>query len=184
MPKDLTSEIFGKLLKHLSPDTDEAAVLYTRLHDSLIRFFETKGLAEPIQAADETIDRAADKINRETEIVDLTKFTFGIARYVFLEKMRRERIQVRAADMLFMRAADNGVSESGPELDSLRDCFRSLYPQEQKILVEYYANQDSSKNAEHRKRIAEREKISLNTLRIRVSRLRRRLEDCLAEKKR
>lgn len=182
MPKDITSELLKTLLTNLSKDEDEAAVLYTLLHESLVRFFEIKGLSEPVQAADETIDRVAVKLAAETKIDDVTNFAFGVARYVCLEKLRRERISFRAADRFY-----DGRTESVPEREDaigerLRQCLAGLYESDRKLLLEYFDGSSEDRNSDRRQQLADRESLSLNALRNRVSRLKRRLGECLREK--
>lgn len=181
MPNDLTTEIFANLLNLFSRDPDAAASQYTRLHEALVRYFETKGISQPGLAADETIDRVAEKVNQSAEIKDIVKYSFGVARYVALENARKERVAIRLAERLLKQAAVTNEVDVGFEV--LRDCFRGLYPNEQRLLLEYYSAELEVGKAEFRRRLAAREKVSLNTLRIRVSRLRKRLEDCLDEKK-
>lgn len=181
MPNDLTTEIFANLLNLFSGDPDTAAVEYTRLHEALIRYFETKGVSEPHLAADETIDRVAEKLSQSAEIKDIFKYAFGVARYVALENYRRERFALRVADQWLSKAM--AATETDGDFEVLRDCFRGLYPKEQRLLLEYYSAELEKGKAEFRRQLAEREKVSLNTLRIRVSRLRKRLEDCLSDKK-
>lgn len=178
MPKDLSSEVLARFLRTLSSEEAEAARLYTALHESLVRFFELKGLSAPDRAADETIDRVAAKIDRNTPIDDLTNYAFGVARFVFLEELRRERIHFRAAQRFYRK---NGPPAAVPA--ALRDCFERLAEAERGLLVGYFSNSLADRRAAHRRLFAAREGISLNTLRIRVARLRRRLEECLAEKK-
>jgi len=179
MPRALTSESFTKLLETLSSNEREAAVVYTDLHASLVRYFELKGISEPDKAADETIDRVAEKINQEKEVKDLTRYAFGVAKFVYLEKLRREKIGLHAADEFYSK---NGTSKNfggSDEFEPLRKCFESLYKHEQELLSIYFEDLPFDQLSENRQKMADRENVSLNTLRIRVSRLRKRLEDCL-----
>ena len=179
MPKDITSELLKTLLTNLSEDEDEAAVLYTLLHESLVRFFEIKGLSEPVQAADETIDRVAVKLAAETKIDDVTNFAFGVARYVCLEKLRRERISFRAADHFYDGRTESRAPVEDPIAERLRDCLAKLYESDRKLLLEYFGESSEDRNSDRRQRLAERESLSLNALRNRVSRLKRRLAECV-----
>lgn len=181
MPNDLTTEVFANLLNLFSRDPDAAGLQYTRLHEALVRFFETKGISEPNLAADETIDRVAEKVNQAAEINDIVKYSFGVARYVALENMRKERSAMRVAERILRQTSASHDSDG--EFEVLRDCFRGLYPKEQRLLMEYYSAELEGGKADFRRKLAEREKVSVNTLRIRVSRLRKRLEDCLYDKK-
>lgn len=179
MPRDLTSESFAKLLNAFSDDKAEAAGVYKKLHESLVRFFQMKGLSDPAKAADETIDRVAEKIDQEKEVQDLTKYTFGVAKFVYLEKLRREKIGLYAADEFYLRTGTPKKVSGTDEFEPLRECFESLYEHERELLTKYFEDLPFERLSENRQKMADRENISLNTLRIRVSRLRKRLEDCL-----
>jgi DNA-directed RNA polymerase specialized sigma24 family protein len=179
MPKDLTSESFAKLLRTLSSDEAEAAGLYTKLHRSLVRFFQLKGISEPDKAADETLDRVAEKINREEAVEDVIKYTFGVAKFVSLEKLRREQIGLRAVDGFYLKTSSYQKLGDRDEFEPLRACFEKLSKPERDLLVSYFADLSAEELFDNRQKLAETEKVSLNTLRIRVSRIRKRLEDCL-----
>jgi len=179
MPRTLTSESFAKLLKTLSSNEAEAAVVYTDLHTSLVRYFQLKGISEPDKAADETIDRVAEKINQENEIKDLIKYTFGVAKFVYLEKLRREKIGLHAADGFYLKTDASKEFGKNDEFEPHRKCFENLYEHEQEFLSAYFEDLPFDQLFENRQKMADRENVSLNALRIRVLRIRKRLEDCL-----
>jgi DNA-directed RNA polymerase specialized sigma24 family protein len=179
MPKPLTSESLKKLLDAFSSDKDEAAVAYTKLRDSLVRYFQLKGISEADEAADETIDRVAEKIKQGINIDNLNGFAFGIAKFIFLEKLRSAQIHSRAVEKFYPKVGVSGNLGEADHLEPLRNCFGSLYADEQKLLLGYFEDLSADELFETRRKLAEREKISLNALRNRVSRLRKYLEDCL-----
>jgi DNA-directed RNA polymerase specialized sigma24 family protein len=183
MPKDLTSESFKKLLNAFSVDETEAARLYTNLRDSLIRFFLLKGISEGDEAADETIDRIAEKISQDTEIKDLRKYAFGVARFVCLERVRREQTRARAIDAFYLKDSASKEFGDSDELETFRECFKNLYDHERELLLMYFEDLPAAVLFEKRQNLAKREKIELNALRNRISRLRKRLEDCLGKQK-
>lgn len=183
MPKDLTSESLKKLLGALSGDEAEAAQLYTNLRGSLVRFFQLKGISEADKAADETIDRAANKINEGAEIEDLTKFAFGVARFVFLESLRREQSRARAVNEFYLKDSASVEFEESNEIEAFRECFKKLYDHERELLLRYFEDLPADELFARRQQLAERERIEMNTLRNRISRLRKRLEDCIGKQK-
>lgn len=183
MPKDLTSESLKKLLLALSEDEHEAAHLYTRLRDSLVRFFQIKGITDGDAAADETLDRVAEKINLGSEIEDLKSFAFGVARFVALEVLRRERSRASAADSFYLKDSGTDEFHQTDAVAHLRECFKELYPRERELLVKYFEDLAADELSESRLKLARDEGVSLNALRNRISRLRKRLEDCLRGRK-
>jgi len=181
MPKDLTSVLFAKLLQALSSDEAEAARLYTKLHESLVKYFELKGISAPDKAADETIDRIPERINQNTKKEDIRYIAFSVAKFVFLEKIRREKKRARAGEGFYRKTGAIKNPDEKDDFEPLRDCFKSLYEHERQLLVSYFADLPADELSEHRQILADREGIDLNALRNRVSRLRRRLEDCVGK---
>src|SRR5215213_6008231 len=86
--QSMSPEVFARFLEFLSTDTEEAGRIYTRLHKRLVGFFSLKGIPDPVSAADETIDRAAIKVNAGTPISGIDKYCSGIARNIAKERFR------------------------------------------------------------------------------------------------
>lgn len=179
MPKPLTSVSFAKLLKAFSSDETKAALAYTKLRDSLVRYFQIKGISDADEAADATIDRVADKLSQNTNIEDLTKYAFGVAKNVFLERLRSAQIHSRAVDKFYLKTSNFKNLNENHHLEAFRECFKNLYSDEQELLINYFADLPADELFENRQNLADRQRISLNALRIRVTRLRKLLEDCL-----
>ncbi len=183
MPNPLTSESLAALLNSFSSNEEEAAFAYTKLRDKLVRYFQLKGISETDEAADATIDRVAAKLNQNTKIEDLTRYAFGVAKKVFLERLRASQVEKRATARFYEKSGKNDGAVETSYLEPLRSCFDSLYEDEQKLLLSYFEDLPSDQLFEHRQKLAERQGVSLNTLRNRVSRIRKRLEDCVGKKK-
>ena len=183
MPKSLTSEALEKLLDAFSGDKTAAATAYAELRDSLVRFFELRGVSDPHEAADETVDRIPERINPNTKNEDVKFIAFSIARFVFLEKIRKEQKQKAAADGYYQKRSAPKLLGETDGFESLRDCFKSLYDRERALLLEYFADLPPDELAAHRQRMADRDQVDLNALRNRISRLRKRLEECVKGKK-
>ena len=183
MPNPLTSETLAALLNSFSSDEEEAAFAYTKLRGSLVRYFQLKGISEADEAADATIDRVAAKLSQDTKIEDLSRYAFGVAKNVFLERLRASQIENRAVARFYKNPEKNQDLEETNYLEPLRNCFDALYDDEQKLLLRYFEDLPSDQLFEHRQELAKRRNVSLNVLRNRVSRIRKRLEDCLDKKK-
>ncbi len=183
MPNLLTSATLAALLKTFSSNEEEAALAYTKLREKLVRYFTLKGINEADDAADTTIDRVASKLDQKIEIEDLTRYAFGVAKNVFLERLRASQIENRATAKFYEKSAKNDGAVETSYLEPLRKCFDGLYDDEQKLLFSYFEDLPSDQLFEHRQKLAERQGVSLNTLRNRVSRIRKRLEDCVGKKK-
>lgn len=183
MPKSLTSEALEKLLNAFSDDQTSAATAYAELRDSLVRFFQLRGLSDADEAADETLDRIPERINQNTKNEDVKFIAFSIAKFVFLETIRKEQKQKAAANGYYEKLPVPRLLGETDGFEPLRDCFKSLYDRERALLLEYFADLPPDRLAAHRQRMADREQMDLNALRNRISRLRRRLEDCVGGKK-
>lgn len=180
--KNLTSHALNSLLARFSEDERQSAAHYTALRDSLVRFFELKGDAEPETAADETLDRTALKVAADTPIDDVKKYSFGVARLIFLERRRFSKKEQLAAADFYGRDKISTASIENAETDDfhfLRECFESLSSAERAFLQTYFADLPAAKLTEQRRRLTVEKEISLNQMRVKVSRLRKRLENCV-----
>lgn len=172
-------EEFARLLEALSVDDKEASRLYTQLHKKLVGFFRLRGVSDPGEAADETLDRAAIKIAGGAPVPDVGKYALGIARFVAKERLRAEQREA-AASAEFIDSLPGGYDqrlERHQEL--LKMCFERLGQEEQILLAAYCKILQGRARAEHRRRLAEKMKTTVVALRMRVTRLRGILSDCV-----
>ncbi len=183
MAKNLTAESFSVLLKTFSSDEAEAASAYAKLRDSLIRFFQIKGDKTPDEAADETLDRVAVKLGDDVLITDLTKYSFGVARLVFLEGLRKKQKEKMAFENFYAENERQIFDEETDEFAPFRECFESLAEANRSILQAYFADLPYAELDDKRRKLTASLGISSNNLRLKIFRLRRRLEDCVRGKK-
>ena len=171
---------FTRLLTFLSPeDLEEAGRRYVLLHQKLVGYFQICGVADPKAAADEAIDRAARRIAEGAEVPDINKFSLGIARFIIKED-RRINTRESAAFLQFLQIEH--VSED--ELDRFRlmeSCFSQLPSYDRDLLNSYCAAPRGQARANYRRELAERLHYTVSALRIRVTRLRRELDNCVKE---
>lgn len=183
MANYLTARSYSLLLKTLSSDEGAAATAFSKLRDSLVRFFELKGDIDPVNSADETLDRVSAKLGNGLLIEELTKYCFGVARLVFLENLRK------------VQKADNAVKAYGLEIDrqqdseepdnfaQMRECFGELSETNKHLLRAYFVDLPRSELDDARRKLASSIGASLNNLRLKVFRLRRQLEECARAKR-
>jgi DNA-directed RNA polymerase specialized sigma24 family protein len=171
---------FARLLAALHPETDSAGHAYEHLRRALIRFFESRDVHPADECTDITLERLERKLGDPTPIVDVHAFAYGIARLVMFERFRRpiafplhDAGDIRAPEVL--GPADQREAE-------VRSCFDECLtrlPQDSQSLVLRYYEQEGRARIEARRALASTLGLSDNALRIRVQRLRDRLEACV-----
>lgn len=183
----MTPEAFRKLLEVFSPaDSEEAGAKYEAARARLINLFRWRGVADAEEAADETLNRAARKIDEGEIVRDISAFIGGIARFVLLEKLKsKDRKNVALEDApasAFVRQPEEPENNAADEnrLGCFNHCLREMPDETRRIVVEYYnAAADGAVRIEHRRRMAERLGLEMNALRNRALRARGKLEDCI-----
>ena len=172
---------FDRLLARLDRDPGRAAAEFERLRRTLVKFFDWRGAPAPDDAADETLDRLAGKLE-ETDVVDVPAFAHGIARLVLHEVQRGEtrHASLEGMDLPAPEKVDGPVPEL--LLRGLRPCLEALPRDGRELLLAYYATGDGAGKIEGRHHLARTHGLSANALRSRVQRLRDRVEACLRER--
>lgn len=172
---------FDRLLARLDSDPGRAAGEFERLRRTLIKFFDWRRATAPDDAADETLQRLAEKLT-EVEVLDVPAFAHGIARLVLHEVQRDEarHASLEGVELAAPEKMDGPVSEL--LLRSLRPCLDALPRDGREILLAYYASGDGAGKIDGRQHLAKKHGLSANALRSRVQRLRDRVETCLRER--
>lgn len=175
----ITSVNFEELLARFSPDRERAGEEYETLRRRLIKYFDLKGLRSPDSAADETLDRVASKIQAGEDIRDLTHYAYGVARWISHERFRVEERERKTYDNLVqLRSAGNDKSTAS-YLETLEVCLEELPESDRELLRAYYTDATSADCAQNRIDLAQRKGLSLNSIRLRVFRLRQTLATCV-----
>src|SRR5215213_2476403 len=177
--QEVNAQPFTALLTFLCPeDSNEANRHYLRLHQKLTGYFRLKGMSDPIHDAEDTLDRAGKKILEGVPIPDIDRFCMGIARNVVLERSRNRRREESVFRHFFEHSQnDNTLVDRITNL--MKPCFEKLDSDDRDLLNSYCKIPPGKSRAEHRLRLAESLKSTIAALRIRVTRLRRELEDCV-----
>ena len=181
--KNLTSESLNLLLARFSEDERQAAAAYTNLRDSLVRFFALKGDHEPEAAADETLDRTALKVAERAPIDNINKYSFGVARLIYLERLRLSQKEKNAAEDFYAGKQVFLMAAETDDFKFFRECFSRLPEDERHFLQTYFTDAPYEKLIETRRRLTDEAGVSINQIRVKVSRLRKRLEDCVRIKR-
>jgi RNA polymerase sigma factor (sigma-70 family) len=153
---------------------------YSYLRCALIRFFEWNGCVDPQDLADEVFCRLLKTFASDSEIRNVKAFIFGIAQNV-LREHRRQRQQERSlASEPNAHPSDSLVSETTEK--DLDECLKYLSRKDRSLIRSYHDVEDRKKAAQ-RKVIAKKLKITENALRIRVTRIRKELQECIDKRR-
>ena len=176
------AQSYSLLLQALSSDERTADLAYSKLRNSLVRFFDLKGDLDGERSADETLDRVSAKLSADVSIENLTKYSFGVARLVFLENVRKVQSEEKALKSYELENSRHTVDDEADGFSKMRDCFGQLARPDRELLYKYFADLHRSELDEERRKLADSLSVSQNNLRLRIFRLRRRLENCVRTK--
>jgi RNA polymerase sigma factor (sigma-70 family) len=174
---------FDEILAWLHSDRNEAAKIYLQLRDGLTRIFNWNRCADPDGLTDEVFDRAARKVHdlRPTYDGDPKLFFYGIARNLVKESPKRFKKQVS------LEGTDLPAPNPQPEdeiavirEECLHSCLQKLSAEKRELILGYYLKEKQAK-IDYRNELAQKMGISIETLRVRVHRIRGTLEKCIEQ---
>lgn len=177
----LPPEIFELFLARLHPDREQAGEAYEILRAQLIHFFQFKRCHKAEECADETINRVARRIANGEPVEKIPAYAHGVARYVLLEYLRQpDRNTVELDPTLPTREDLLTRVLADEQARCLKQCLRKLGEQDAGIFIQYYLHDETS-NSDARQNLARDLDITPRALRLRVFRIRGRLETCYQE---
>lgn len=163
-----------------------------RLQPRLARFFAARVTDSFVR--DDLIGRVNERIltrsDAQSQIEDLERFVFGVAKNVLQEHWRESKRRLQTETTLASTAENlvksvtatvdaSGVHTRRTMLAALQSCLEQL-PEAERSLAQRCYGEQSSKDA--RAALAAEIGISRNTLDARLSRLRAKLENCVRRK--
>lgn len=176
----LSKEIFEKFLDLFDEDREQAGRKYVALRRRLERFFEWRNCENTAALTDVVFDRVMKKMIEGEEIKNIEAYAVTVAKFVLMEN-RREALRNKELD------------ENTPEInktkedlvDQLKDkrlgcldkCLAELPADKKRLLISYF-DTDERTLIPTRRRLADELGKNLNSLRIRVCRLKAKLEKC------
>jgi RNA polymerase sigma factor (sigma-70 family) len=166
-------------------DDDQGIVeLFESMRDKMVIFFEVRHCIDPEELADETLERVLQKLCQGTEVSDLIRYSYGVAKNIFHEHLRRERAKQKYVEAEKHRSGPDPSDDTDDaalreqRLQYLEDCLARLSEQGRSLLSEYYKFTGQLK-LDHRKKMAEELNISREALTLRVFHLKRKLKKCI-----
>jgi RNA polymerase sigma factor (sigma-70 family) len=179
----LTSEELDALLRALGPDREKAGEQYESIRRKLVRLFEWRGCPFPEDLTDEAFNRVARQIARGVEPHDLFAYFCGVAHLVHKETLRRQGREHQALESALKTdvwpPAQDDETDVDDRLEALRGCLQALSPDQRRLVLLYHQDENHIRS---RKTLSDELGLPMNALRIRVHRIRRKLEECVAEK--
>lgn len=172
---------WSDLLAFLSRGHGDPGAAYEELRSKLQFFFEWKGCPGAPELADETLNRVAAKLaaGEDIQTDEPRRYAFGVARFVYLEALKRDaRIAPGEHDAPAAPADPGDPARREARLAALEACLETLPPRTQQMLLRYHED-DGRQRIDHRKQLADELGIALNALRIRVHRVRAQIEACV-----
>jgi DNA-directed RNA polymerase specialized sigma24 family protein len=174
--KEITAEEFASFLAWLSPDSERAGEEYERLRFRLCTFFAQRQCRVADELADETINRVMLKVAGE-QIENKIAYCYGVAKNVYRESLRKDRIHVDIDDVTITAKAPEEPSFSDECLDK---CLAKLSPDSRELVLDYFSEAKLAKIELHR-RISESLQMTQTALRMRVMRIKQKLTICVRE---
>ncbi|MBL8182087.1 MAG: sigma-70 family RNA polymerase sigma factor [Blastocatellia bacterium] len=175
---------FDAMLRLFDADREVAAVKYESLRVRLIAFFEWRGCVNAEDLTDICFDRLQKKVSTGEEIENANAYTATIAQFVYREHLRSpdhrsdsfddENEAIPEPEMVVAEKSEDG------DLECLDDCLNEFSPNDRQLMIEYY-NTDERTMIASRKRMADAMACTLNTLRIKVCRMKSKLEVCVRD---
>ena len=177
------------LLANLNDDPEIAANQYIHFHEALTEFFIHQGASTPTELADETMERVAELIAAGKTITSY-KFFYSVARYIWKENFRKSRNLEKAVDKLLL-TKDPGFDpeqlllqkdadrRDRARLKILKQSLDRLTAEEKEMIILYYEG-DQEERIANRKALARQFRVTPAVLRVKVSRLREKIEKDLS----
>ena len=164
-------------LAWLDPNDEKAGEEYERLRFRLCTFFSQRHCSFADELADETINRLILKVAEE-KIENKLAYCYGVAKNVYRESLRKERIHLDIDDVTIAAKAE--PEEQSFSSECLDKCLAKLSSESRNLLLDYFSEAKLKKIQLHR-RISESMKMTQTALRMRVMRSKQKLKICVQE---
>jgi RNA polymerase sigma factor (sigma-70 family) len=174
------------MLAWLNPDRELAASMYVQLRHDVARIFIWNRCTDPEGLTDEVFERVTRKVHnlRQTYDGDPRLFFYGVARNLVKETAKKLKTHVSLDDSgARLRSRAQVVADEEEESVHAREhclqlCLKQLSTEQRQLILDYYVLEKQGKIS-HRVRIAQQLGLSVETLRVRVYRIRVTLEECI-----
>lgn len=169
-----------EILDWLNSNREVAASIYVRLRHDLAKIFDWNHCPDPEGLTDEVIDRVSRKIGqvRDTYEGDPRLYFYGVARNLIKESNKKIKTYVSLDDVELVADSTLTLEEESMCEKCLHRCLAKLSTDKREMVLAYYA-QDKQAKIDLRAQMARRLGLSVETLRVRVFRVRGALDECI-----
>lgn len=173
-------ESFDEILAWFNPDREMAAAMYVQLRHDLAKTFRWRQCSDPEGMTDEVFDRVARKIRdvRPTYTGDPRLYFRAVANNLVKENFKKIKTQIALEDVDLTNQISEADAEDAEIEECLHVCLQELSSDKRELILAYYAKEKQAK-IDHRRELAERFGISVETLRVRTHRICLSLETCI-----
>ena len=179
----MTGDGFERLMLLLDLDRDRAGAKYEDAHRRLMYYFRSHGCSMAEDLVDETVSRITKKIAEGTEIRNIDRYWFGVARNILSEHwvaLGKQGLCLSDLpphrepfiDPVTIEQDREDARLEDRKNECMRACFRSLPAEDRKLMTEYCGKGD-------REKIALLVGTTLRALRVKIHRSRVKLKRCL-----
>jgi RNA polymerase sigma factor (sigma-70 family) len=178
---EIPPESFEEILAWLNADRDVAAAMYVQLRHDLAKMFMWGRCADPEGMTDETLDRVAKKVHgvRPTYEGDPRLYFRAVANNLIKENNKKIKSQLSLEGIdLSVPTLTETEDETADIEECLGQCLQKLGTDKRELILGYYAKEKQAK-IDHRNELAQKFGITVETLRVRVFRIRESLAECI-----
>jgi RNA polymerase sigma factor (sigma-70 family) len=174
-------EGFEEILAWLNPDREVAATVYVQLRHDLAKLFSYRGCNDPEGLTDEVFDRVAQKVHNVRPVYegDPRLYFRAVANNLVKENLKRARNHVSLEGI---DPPQQKTTKTEKEIIDIEECLQScllkLSDNKRKLIVAYYAKEKQAK-IDHRSQLAQQLGIPIETLRVKIYRIRLSLQECI-----
>jgi RNA polymerase sigma factor (sigma-70 family) len=170
-----------QMLSIVDPDPAEAVVRYRRLLADLTRSLEYHGCRDADDVASESVYRGLKRLagGADTAKAGLRAYIFGIAKNVARERQRKSR-ELTLTEEEWAVHSSQTKEHAEVEARLMLTLLDDLAAVDRTMLVRYYSEDDDDEHKAHAKELG----IKVGNLRVKVHRLKKRLQEKLADRER
>lgn len=191
--QEITHQALHKLLAQLDEDSDQAALKFETIRQKLVKFFEYRKIPFAEEYTDEAVYRVMRKVAEDEVILDENpaRYFLGVAGNLIKEYLRKMDRTVDIEDVFtpsnHLTIDPNQIQKESEakhlqeqQLECLEQCLNRFSAEDRDLIMHYYQD-DGETHIDSRKALAHKLGIQINNLRIRMHRMREKLERCVEE---